>query len=481
MSECIDNLLKKMDASPGFASLGGAVQTISRLVDDDGDNKEIVTTILRDPALTAKLLQVVNSSRYARGGGNVTTIDRALTVLGLNTVKSIALSLALCNSVSNKPQSNQQYAEIVAAFFSGSLAAEITRNNGSSYSVQEAQVCGLMQNLGRIMSLFYLYEDVERSRKLQVDENIPESDAILRTMGVSYDEIGAAIARHWQLPEVLLNSLAPDDVVSPPPEVMSNPMAWIRLCSLSSRRITEILFRLPVNREKIEISNCIKFFQRALKINEEDLLPWIEKSLRETDAMLSAMVFPLSAEDARKILRKANERATDMLLEGDSLVKRTEGETPIDVLKHRMRLIHDHCGFDCTMVCIPSGSSGMVAMAGVGRNATMLTTKFRSGGLTQDIFRVVMDRKQDAFVSDVDSPKYANLIPKWYNEFVKAKSFVMLPLVIEGKVIGMVYGDYDKQQASPPTGMNCGEMMEWRAQLIQILKPAAKETAQLVA
>lgn len=230
-----------MDASPGFASLGGAVQTISRLVDDDGDNREIEATILRDAALTAKILQVVNSSRYAKGSGNVTTIGSALTILGLNTVKSIALSLSLCNAVSNKSQSTQQYAEIVAAFFSGSLAAEITRNNGSSYSAQEAQVCGLMQNLGRIMSLFYLYEDVVRIRKLQIDRNIIENEAVLQILGVSYDDIGAAIARHWGLPEVIQNSLAPDDVVNPPQEVISNSMAWTRLCSLSSRRITSTL------------------------------------------------------------------------------------------------------------------------------------------------------------------------------------------------------------------------------------------------
>ena len=236
-----------------------------------------------------------------------------------------------------------------------------------------------------------------------------------------------------------------------------------------------------MNRENVEIANCIKFFQRSIKINEKDLLPWIEKSLQETDSMLAAMAFPLSAEEARKVLRKASERATDMLLEGDSLVKKTKGESSIDMLKHRMRLIHDHCGFDCTMICIPSGTSGMVAMAGVGRNAAMLTTKFRSGGLTQDIFRIVMDRKQDAFVSDVDSPKYANLIPKWYYEFVKAKSFVMLPLVSEEKVIGMIYGDYEEQQVSPPAGLNCGEMLEWRTQLIQTLKPATKEKTQLTA
>jgi HD-like signal output (HDOD) protein len=116
-----------MDNSPGFAGLGKTVQTICDLVDNDGDNSEIVATIMRDPLLTSKLLHIANSSSYARGAGNISTIDKTITLLGLNTVKSIALSLALLNSLSNKPQSNQLHAEIVTAFFSGNLAAAITR------------------------------------------------------------------------------------------------------------------------------------------------------------------------------------------------------------------------------------------------------------------------------------------------------------------------------------------------------------------
>ena len=168
--------------SPGFASLGKAVQTIINLVDNDGDNKEIIATILLDPALTSKLLNIANSSRYPRGAGNVSTIDQVLAILGLNNVKSVAMSLALLNSLSCKPQSNQINSEIVAGFFSGSLAAAITRSYGSTYSVQEGQICGLMQNLGRMMSIFYLYENIELSRNLQIEKNLAENEAVKQTL-----------------------------------------------------------------------------------------------------------------------------------------------------------------------------------------------------------------------------------------------------------------------------------------------------------
>lgn len=474
----VDSLLKKMDACQGFASLGGAVQTISNLVDNDGDNKDIVAAILRDPALTSKLLNIANSSRYARGAGNISTIDQVLAILGLNTVKSVALSLALLDSLSNKPQSNQLYAEIVAGFFSGSLAAEITRKFGSSYSVQEAQICGLMQNLGRMMSTFYLYEDIERSRNFQIEKNLAENEAVKQILGVSFEDIGAAIAHHWGLPASLQGSLAPDTVQFAPTQAAANAMAWHQLCSLFCRRVTEVLFRLPENREKIEVPKCIDFFQKALRLNGKDVLELIEKSLPETDAILAEMTFPSNVEDARNLLRKASERSTDMLSAQDSLVQENKdgGLTPIELVKQLMRLIHGHCNFDCTLICLPAGS-GLTAIAGIGRNAGQLTTKFRSGGVKKDIFQVVMERKADTFVPDVTLPTYVNLIPSWYNEVVGAKSFVMLTLVNEGKLIGLIYGDYSKPHTSAPAELRDEKMAEWRTKLIQTLKSGPKGQA----
>jgi hypothetical protein len=71
-------------------------------------------------------------------------------------------------------------------------------------------------------------------------------------------------------------------------------------------------------------------------------------------------------------------------------------------------------------------------------------------------------------------PTYVSLIPSWYNEVVGAKSFVMLPLVSEGKLIGLIYGDYSKTHANPPAIIKDEKMAEWREKLIHILKSGPK-------
>lgn len=472
----VAKLLERMDKTPGFAGLGASVQVISQLGEDDaGGSRGITATILRDAALTAKLLRLANSSRNARGGRNVSTIDQAIVILGLNTVKSVALSLALLGSLSNKPQSKQLHAEIVAAYFCGSLAGEITRLNAPRFSAQEAQVCGLMQNLGRMMATYYLYEDIEASRSYQNENNLPEDEAVHAVLGMSFADIGAAIAAHWCLPDVLQQSLLPN-VGKAPPRSVPNAIGWHQVNSLFSRRITDILFRLPENREKVEISREVEFFRTALHLKDDEVREWIERSVEETDALLAEISFPCNMEQARNLLRKASERVTDLLSAEDSLTKdrnSVAGRKPIEIIQQVLRLIHDRYNFDRTLLCLPDGANRLVAIAGVGRNASQVAAKFRCHGPKLDIFRVIMAKKLDMYIADVQTPAYAKLLPEWYAELVGARAFQAISLLHGGQLVGMLYGDFSEAPSSPPQRLAEGEMKDWRNQLIVALQAGA--------
>jgi hypothetical protein len=110
-----------------------------------------------------------------------------------------------------------------------------------------------------------------------------------------------------------------------------------------------------------------------------------------------------------------------------------------------------------------------VAIAGVGRNVAQVTARFRCSGPKPDLFRAIMARKLDTFVADANAPVYAKLVPAWYPELVGARSFVMLPLIHEGTLLGLIYGDYAEPRASTPPDLATGSMREWREQLLQAL------------
>lgn len=466
-------LFKLMDDSPGFSGLGTSVKAISNISADEDDGvKEATAAILRDAALTARLLRLANSSRNALSGRNVLTIDQSITVLGLNAVRSAALSLTLLNCLSSKPQSNQLHAEIVAAYFCGSLAAEITRCNSPRSGPQEAQVCGLLQNIGRMMAIYHLYEEIEKSRALQIEKNLTEEEAIKQTLGISFEDLGAAITQHWNLPDAIGESIA-SKIDKIKPRLPGN-LEWPQLCALFTRRVTDALFRLPENQEKVEIENNIRLFSGALRLEEEEVLGWIEKMLGDTAAMLTEISFPCSITQARNLLRRSSERVLDRLSSQDSLTKKDviqpNKKTPVEIFQQVLRMVHDAFHFDRTLLCLPSGAWDLVAVAGVGRNALQIAAKFRCTGEAGDIFRLVLQRNVDLYVPDTSASSVADYIPDWYYKEVGARAFLLMPLVREGMVLGLLYGDYDTPPEDSPKGMAAQEpVTEWRMQMQEAL------------
>jgi eukaryotic-like serine/threonine-protein kinase len=458
----IAKLLDLMDASPGFSGLGETMKIISRISDaEDGGMKEVTEAILKDAALTARLLRYANSSRNALSGRNVSTIDQAITILGFNTVKSVALSLSLLNCLSNRPQSDHLHAEIAAAYFCGSLAHEITRCNAPSFGPQEAQVCGLLQNIGRMMALYHLFDDIEKARALQIGENLTEDEAVTRALGVGFEEIGAAVARHWNLPAAIEESIAAK-IDRTRPRVPEG-LGWSQLAAVFSRRIMDTLFRLPENQESVEIDNNIRIFYGALKLKNKETLGWMNKAMEETDALLSDVAFPCNTEQARKLLRRSSERVFDRLYSHDSLAKKDifdpNKKIPVEIFQQALRVIHDAFHFDRTLLCLAVGRD-LTGIAGVGRNAMQVASQFRLRGNKPDIFRIVMQKQVDLFIADTASPSVADFIPEWYPRIVGARAFMLLSLAGEGEPLGLLYGDYSEPPRASPQSIAAQEAVK---------------------
>jgi len=465
----VARLLERVDASTGFAGLGQSVQLVCKITEaEEVGIKELTAVILCDAGLTTKLLRFANSSRHARGAGNISTIDQAIALLGLNTIRTVVLSLALLNGLSRKPQSSQLHAEIVAAFLCGTLAAEFTRVYGSRFSSQEAQISGLLQNLGRMMVLYHLYESIEQVRQTQAEKNLTEEDAVQAVLGVSFEEMSAAVAGHWTLPDVLQQSLIPRTEKAPPREARSS-IEWHQLCAQFSRRITDALFRLPEGQERTALAHEIEYFRSALKLRENETHEIIVRALETTETMLTEMMFPSNVPQARALLRKGSERVRDMLSDGDVLTRSKDGgRTPMEVIHQVLRQIHNKYEFDRTLLCLPD-SAGINAVAGVGRNAAQITLRFKCNGHKQDVFRAIAAKKKDFFISNAHASSLVALIPEWYRENVNSQAFLLICLVHQDQLLGLIYGDYATTPGMPPQELTEGEMVVWRQQLIQAL------------
>ncbi|MEN9868001.1 MAG: hypothetical protein RL748_3591, partial [Pseudomonadota bacterium] len=310
---------------------------------------------------------------------------------------------------------------------------------------------------------------------LQAERNLSGDDALMQTLGQNFEEIGVAIAQHWHFPDVLQHCMAPTQS-KVPPRASANAEGWFQMVSLFARRVSDALFRLPEGRERTEINSIMNFFHQALQLKNDETHEWIDNAMQETDTLLTNLMHPLNLEQARITLRKSSEKVLDSLSSQDSLNKGNDGKKPIELIHQALRMLHAEYEFDLTMLCLPSGSAGLVGVSGVGRNANQVTPKFRCAGPKLDLFQVIMSKKIDLYVADVRAPNYAKLIPEWFPGLVGAQSFLALSLVHEGKFLGLLYGDYSSPRPTPPHEKTEGAAQKWRQQLIAALlagKPGA--------
>jgi GAF domain-containing protein len=100
-------------------------------------------------------------------------------------------------------------------------------------------------------------------------------------------------------------------------------------------------------------------------------------------------------------------------------------------------------GFEHVVLCIKDGRrNAMCGKFGFGDGAQSLVKTFDFSLAAQpDVFLVALQNNADILISDIDDPKIATRIPAWYRQHVAARTFVLFPIIVKGKPVGLIYAD----------------------------------------
>ena len=204
-------LLRRMRHKKDFPVFSHTISVLNQASNSDTESLTTVSNaILKDYSLTNKVLRLVNSAHYDRGGDKISTISRAVVMLGINPVRSIATGLMLFEHMQNKLQSSRLKESAVQALFSGLLANSLARMLGIS-DHEEAFLCALLQQLGKMLVRFYLHDEAQAIDKLMLQQDCSEAVAVSRVLGISYSSLGMSVAREWGFPRSIIDSMRPLD------------------------------------------------------------------------------------------------------------------------------------------------------------------------------------------------------------------------------------------------------------------------------
>ncbi len=181
-----------------------ALRINEKVADQTSGAAEIGALIEPDPALSAALLRIANSAIYGVGG-TVSTVKRAITVVGLREVRDLAFGI--CVGETFKGIANELIT--VEDFWRHSLlCAAASRSLG-----RRANACvgdslftaGLLHDIGHL-AMFNQSPDLStQALTLSLDENdgVTSYPSERKVFGFDHAAVGAVLARQWQLPDIL--------------------------------------------------------------------------------------------------------------------------------------------------------------------------------------------------------------------------------------------------------------------------------------
>ncbi|MEN8149177.1 MAG: HDOD domain-containing protein, partial [Planctomycetota bacterium] len=166
---------------------------------DDARTDEIVDLVQSDPALTGKVLKVINSPFYGLRE-KISTLSHAIAMLGRPALRDLVAGIAPFPADVEELSELDKVRLWMHSFAVGTAARAIAVETGYDLP-EEAYIAGLLHDFGKIVLDLYA-PDVYREVLLDSGDE-PAVDRERARLGMDHTQVGALIADQWNLPRVL--------------------------------------------------------------------------------------------------------------------------------------------------------------------------------------------------------------------------------------------------------------------------------------
>lgn len=483
----LDFLLRRMRHKSDFPALSESVTAINKIANSETESiDKLSNTILKDFALTNKLLRLVNSAYFRpAGGGTISTVSRAVIVLGFEAVRNIAITVLLFEHLQNKGNANQLKEDFLRANLAAVLAKDICAT-AQMRDLEQSFICALFHSLGRLLSQFYFPEESDEVRRVVAQKNCSEDNAAIQVLGISYEEMGIAIARQWGFPPLIVSSMRklPAGPVKKPAQQEDR----LRVLSGLSNELCDVIAQATPEARERELRKTMARFADAVALDPKEVHQTVQRAveevadfariihlnLQQTAFGRQMRLFAKGGQDDPTVDPKNGQNMENgtVLAEGDPLggIDGDSGEAAVDaqavlaagiqdisntlidgfqlndILRIILETMYRAMGFKRVVLCIRDAKAGMMqGRFGFGQDANALAKAFRFPlSFTPDIFHAATSKGVDLLISDINDPKIASRIPDWYRKVVPANSFVLFPLNIKGSPVALIYADRDE-------------------------------------
>ncbi|MYM23771.1 HDOD domain-containing protein [Duganella sp. FT135W] len=201
----LDEVVRRIHDLPSLPAV--VAELLSSMEEDDVDLHYLSGRLALDQALTAKTLRLANSSFYGMPS-KVTSIQQAMSVLGLHSVRTLVTACGVIGAVPKTADAALDFDAfwrhaIATAVWARALAKHLRQSPDTAFTA------GLLHNLGTLVLATRFpdeYAAVPLWRNEHEDATVAEAE--LAVFGVDHTHAGSALAAYWKFPQAIQDAIS---------------------------------------------------------------------------------------------------------------------------------------------------------------------------------------------------------------------------------------------------------------------------------
>lgn len=483
-----DQLIDMICNNPDLPALGTSISSVIQITSEaDEPIQQLADLILSDVSLTQKILRLANSVSFRKSSGQaVTSISKAIQLLGLDTIKSCALAMILIESI---PRNHAEYVRYeLELALSASLIARKLAKRSAFPNTEEIVIVALFKNMGSLLVAAFDEKLYRETMALVTNGNYNKTQASLHTIGCSFDTLTEIAMQEWQIPNNIINAmkLLPSEVLVIP----KNRQEWMQQATEFSQSAALLILQTDASSREETEAILLNQFGATLHLDQtqfESLIINVANKTRELSHLtrLSPQHNNKDSSDdmGAEIAAKDNlvysgypsgkpydavERLKSGIQRITEIIASTDYEINELVLKV-LDVLYRSLGFHFATICLKDNKTKQFkARNSLGKDKAKSQKKFvLTDHSSDDIFNLALKNNIDLSISNTADPKIYNKLPSWHKKNLpNTKSFIILPLAFNEEAFGFIYAD---RQKVAPENFSSEEMKLIKALKKQIL------------
>ena len=202
----LEEIIRKVRDLPALPNITNEIMRLTE--DPDSTVQDIENVIMKDQSLTARVLRLANSAYYGYPR-RISTISEASVLLGFQAIRSITLTASVGGLLMKEvPGYGLGKNELWIQSQSCAIISRYIARKVRFSKIDQAYVAGLLRDIGKVIVSYYLTEHFKQIIDKVKNESISFLEAEESVLGFHHGQVGAEIAKKWNLPDDLVEAIA---------------------------------------------------------------------------------------------------------------------------------------------------------------------------------------------------------------------------------------------------------------------------------